>query len=100
MASAHLSFTLPVAWDRAVIALDRAIAQGRAHLQLVDRGNGYWHLHAGSLTVHIGLSINTPTSTLIWLVAKRRGFSLFSGGGADRVLSTVREDVERALDAA
>ena len=100
MAGARIAFTLPVPWDRAAVALERAIEEGRTHLELVERGNGYWHLHAGSTTVHIGLRIESAATTLIWVVARRRGLGILGGGRAETLLRTVREDVERSLLAA
>lgn len=99
MASARVAFTLPVPWDRAVVALERAIDQGRTRLELIDRGNGYWHLRTGGTTVHIEFRIQSPTTTHIWLVAKRHGLGALTGSRPESLLRTVREDIEHAIAA-
>jgi hypothetical protein len=101
MATARLAFVLPVPWDRAAIALERAIEHGRTPLDLLDRGNGYWHLRAGATTVHIELRIRSSAATTITIVARRPRLALPGGGSrAEALLRTVREDVERSLRAA
>lgn len=99
MAGARIAFTLPVPWDRAVVALEHTIEHGRTRLEILDRGNGYWHLRAGNTTVHIELRIQSAGATHIWLVARQRGLGILIGSRAENLLRTVREDVERAIAA-
>jgi hypothetical protein len=95
MTSTRIELTLPHPWDRVAVAVERAIDPRRTSFELIDRGNGYWHLHAGNVTVHVELRIVTPASTHIWIVGKRR--RRFAGGDVEAILDTLRGDIALEL---
>lgn len=97
MASRRIAFSLRVPWDKAAQALERAIAGGRTRFEVLDRGNGFWHLRAGKITVHIEMRIESASSTLIWAVGKHKGFRLPGNRRLDDLLRTLHEDVSAHL---
>lgn len=98
MARARIAFTVPASWDHTAIALERVLDQGQTRFEVLDRGNGYWHLRSGNVTVHIELRIETSRSTHLWAVGKRKRFDFhIFGNDVDALLRALREDTERQL---
>jgi hypothetical protein len=80
-------------WDRAVIAIDRAIARGHEHFTVLRRENGYMRIrHPNGSVVDVEIRIETPSSTLISLRSRRRRLPLFQKG-RDRLIGGLHDDV-------
>jgi hypothetical protein len=78
------AFRLPVPWDLAVLAVERAIEQAPEPFELVDRTNGLYRLkQRDGVRIIVEYRIETPNSTIVVLHGKRGRFDSLLGKGAD-----------------
>lgn len=93
MGASSTTFRVMASWDRAVIAIDRAIARGNQRFAVVRRENGFLRLrHPNGSVVDVEIRIETPSSTLISIRSRRRRLALFQKG-RDRLIGGLHDDV-------
>lgn len=94
------TFRMMVSWDRAVIALDRAVERGHQHFEVVRRDNGLLRLRRDDgVIVEVEIRIETPTSTVLTIRPRRRGIDLprRTDKRLTNIVETLQQDVVREL---
>jgi hypothetical protein len=87
------AFCLPVSWDIAVVAVERAIEQTPSPFDLVDRTNGLYRLkQRDGIRLIVEYRMETPNSTIVVLHGKRGRIDSLLGKGTDidQALQTFR----------
>lgn len=100
MASSRQTFRLNVSWDAAILAVERAVRDGRRSFTVRRRDNGYLRLRGGrGISISIQFRIESTRSTMVTMVARQDWHSMPIGRASrlDRALTELREEIEGQL---
>jgi hypothetical protein len=97
MASTRSAFRLPTSWDIAVVAVERATANGRRRFAVQSRTNGYLRVRTSpGITIRIHVRAESVKSTAITLSGDQSwlGLPLHRTARIRAVLQDLQQDIE------